>query len=195
MSENGDLVVGQESVDLITRGLRAAIDELAVVGNETGALMGSGFDDLSLTAMEAGGSGLADAFEGFCEQWEWGVRGLVQNANDIANRLGLAAGMFWEEEQYWADTFAVTLNAVSPTGNPHATEEEIAQQGIRDILTPDAPDYSGESFRQAGEDITRTWQDTGRSLMTDGVGGMRTDLVEGTLGVDLTPGDESREGR
>ncbi|WP_326596427.1 hypothetical protein [Streptomyces sp. NBC_01803] len=190
MSGAGDLSISQETVDLITRGLRAAIDELGVVGNETGALMGSGFDDMSLTKMEAGGGGLADAFEDFCERWEWGVRGLVQDANEIANRLGLAAGMMYEEDQYWADTFAVSLNAVSPTGNPHATEEEIGRQSIGDILTPDAPDYSGESLQQAGEDITGAWQDTGHSLLTEGTGGTRTDATEGLLGIDLTPGEE-----
>jgi hypothetical protein len=163
VSGDADLSISQESVDLITRGLRAAMDELAVVGDETGALQGRGFDDMSLTELEAGGSGLTEAFEGFCERWEWGVRGLVQDANEIANRLGLAAGLMWEEDQYWRDTFAVTANAVLVTGNPHATEEEIAGQSLGDILTPDAPDYSGESLDQARSDIAQTWRDTAQA--------------------------------
>jgi hypothetical protein len=180
VSGEADLSISQESVDLITRGLRAVIDELGVVGDATGALQGRGFDDMSLTELEAGGGGLPEAFEGFCERWEWGVRGLVQDANVLAERLGLAAGMMWEEDQYWADTFAIGANAVLVTGNPHATEEEISGQSLADILTPDAPDYSAESFDQAGGDIAQTWQDAG------GVPG-----VLGTL--DGLPGDGRRE--
>ncbi|MGP3971505.1 hypothetical protein [Streptomyces sp. 6N223] len=164
MSGEADLSISQESVDLITRGLRAAMDELGVVGDATGALQGSGFDDMSLTEMEAGGGGLTEAFEGFCERWEWGVRGLIQDANVLAERLGLAAGMMWEEDQYWADTLAIGANAVLATGNPHATEEEVSGESFGDILTPDAPDYSRESLGQAGSDIAQTWQDTRQSF-------------------------------
>ncbi|QLH21556.1 hypothetical protein [Streptomyces sp. Rer75] len=181
---NADFKVTQESVGLITKGLRGAIGELKDVGSSTGALQGSGFQDMTMSKMEAGGGGLADAFEGFCDRWEWGVRALIQDANEIANRLGIAAGASWEEDQYWGGTFKVAVNALSPTGNPHATEEEIAKQSWGDVLRPDAPDYSAESWKQAGAEMGQTWKDTGRSLMTEGYGGFQTGLANDIAGVD-----------
>ncbi|MDT3397153.1 hypothetical protein RKE29_10930 [Streptomyces sp. B1866] len=159
MSGRGDLEVGKESVDLITRGLRSAVGELKGIGGTTDALQGAGLSELAMTKMEAGGGGLADAFEGFCDQWEWGVRTLVQDASELADQLGIAAGTHWEEDRYLAGTLKVAVNAVSPTGNPHASEEEVADQSWDDVLTPDAPDYSGRSFEQAGHDAAQTWKD------------------------------------
>lgn len=134
---------------------------------------------LSLSGMEAGDGGLADAFEGFCEDWEWGVRALVQNANALAERLGLAAGMAWSEDQYREGTFKVMANAFSSGGNPHATEEEVAGQSYSEILAYDV-DYSGESFDQAWSDIGQNWKDTGRELSTNG----QMDMAFDTAGVN-----------
>ncbi|WP_051722411.1 hypothetical protein [Streptomyces albus] len=184
MSGEEDLRFGRESVHLITKGLNAAIGELKEIGSATDAVMGSGMRNLELTAMEAGGAELADAFEGFCDRWEWGVRALVQDANELAARLGLAAGLLHEEDRYWGATFKVTANAVVATGNPHATEEEIAEQSYREIVTPDAPDYSAESFRQAGEDMKQTWLDTGRGVVTEGQGGQAASGLRDLIGMD-----------
>lgn len=174
----------KESLSLVEKGLKGAIGELKESGSSaTGSLQGSGFGGLSLTGMEAGHSGLASDFEDFCEKWEWGVRALVQNANGLAQRLGLSAGMAYEEDQYRAGTMKVALNSVSYTGNPHATEEEIAKQGYGDIMTPDAPDYSAESFQKAGDDITQDWKDTGREVTSEGRGGMYMDLTQEASGL------------
>ncbi|MDK1473745.1 hypothetical protein QNO07_09980 [Streptomyces sp. 549] len=156
-----DLDISPEAVALITNGLRGAMDELADIGGVTGSRTGSGVGGLALTKMEAGSSEVADAFDGFCDRWEWGVRALVQDANQLARRLGLAAGMTWEEDRYREGTFKIVANAVSPTGNPHLTEEEIEKQGWKELLTPDAPDYSQESRDQAVADIKQSWKDTG----------------------------------
>lgn len=178
---NSDLSISPAALADITKGLNAAIGELKEAGGATGALQGSGFSDMTLSKMEVGGGDLADVFEGFCDRWEWGVRALVQDANQLARRLGLAAGMVWSEDQYWQGTFKVGLNSLA--GNPHATEEEVARQSYTQILTPDAPDYSAESFRQAGADMGQTWQDTGRALLTEGMGGRRADLLNDALGI------------
>ncbi|NJQ01911.1 hypothetical protein [Streptomyces zingiberis] len=206
MSGEGDLNISRQAVELITKGLTAAIGELKEVGDGTGALQGSGFAELALAPMEAGGAELADPFEQFCDRWEWGVRALVQDANELAARLGLAAGLLHEEDAYWGTTFKVTANAVLATGNPHATEEELGQQGWLDIVTPDAPDYSADSFRQAGEDMRQTWLDTGRSVATEGAGGEGTSAIRDLIGLDDTtyrqgvdevfgPSPEERAGR
>ncbi|MBW1599513.1 hypothetical protein [Streptomyces sp. JJ38] len=72
--DEADLRVDPETVRLLTQGINGAMDELREFTSETNALRGAGFNDLSLTTMEAGGPELAEAFDGFCENWEWGVR-------------------------------------------------------------------------------------------------------------------------
>ncbi|MBC2876361.1 MULTISPECIES: hypothetical protein [Streptomyces] len=179
-----DLRVDPEDVGRITRGLRSAVSELKGAGGGTGAVLGKGLADLSMTGMEAGHHGLSKDFEDFCERWDWGVRALVQDANAIAERLGLAAGKHWEEDRYIEGALKVGLNSV--VGNPHASEEEITKKSWGDVATPGFlhPDYSGASFGKARDDIARNWKDTGRALVTEGTGGMRSRVLNKLLGVD-----------
>lgn len=180
-----DLHVDAASVRRITYGLRDAIGELRDVGTSTGAVLGKGFSDMAMTGMEAGHHGLSVDFEDFCERWEWGVRALIQDANAIAAKLGLAAGVLWEEDRYVEGALKVGVNAVAG-GNPHASEEDIAQQSWGEVFTPDAlhPDYSPESFQRAGDEMAQTWKDTGRALVTEGRGGQQSRMLNDLLGID-----------
>ncbi|MFE9722295.1 hypothetical protein ACFYQ5_01455 [Streptomyces sp. NPDC005794] len=193
MSGSGaeDLNVDRASVQQITSGLRAAVAELKEFGTGTGAVLGKGLSDLSMTGMEAGHHGLSVDFEDFCERWEWGVRALVQDANAIAAKLGLAAGILWEEDQYVQGTMKVVVNA--GVGNPHASEDEIVKQNWGDVFTPDylSPDYSAESFERAADEAGQTWKDTGRALLTEGNGGRQADQLNDMLGVDKEAFDRS----
>ncbi|MDG9726945.1 hypothetical protein [Streptomyces sp. DH41] len=185
MSEDGlDIKLGREAVARFTRGVGAVIDELGELGGATGSVMGKGFSELSMTGMEAGHHGLSVDFEDFCERWEWGVRALVSDASALSHRLGLAAGTQWEHDQYIAGTLKVGLNSVMG-GNPHASEEEITQQGWGDVFTPDYldPDWSAESFERAGAEMEQTWKDTGRTVMTEGQGGQRSEILTDALGI------------
>lgn len=186
MSGDGaDLHLDKASVAKFTKGVGTTIDELGDLGGATGSVMGKGFSELSMTGMEAGHHGLSVDFEDFCERWEWGVRALVRDASQLANRLGLAAGTQWEHDQYIAGTLKVGANSLMG-GNPHASEDEIAQQSWGDIFTPDYldPDYSAESFQQAGDEMAQTWKDTGRTVLTEGQGGQRSRILNELLGVD-----------
>ena len=187
-----DLHVDEFSVRRITQGLRDAIGELKEVGSATGAVLGKGFSDLAMTGMEAGHHGLAVDFEDYCERWEWGVRALIHDANAIAAKLGLAAGVLWEEDQYVGASLKVGVNALAG-GDPHASEEKIAQQDWGDVLTPDwlSPDYSPDSFQRAGDDIGQTWKDTGRDLVTEGHGGEQSRMLNDLLGVDQSDFDQA----
>ncbi|MFE2102802.1 MULTISPECIES: hypothetical protein [unclassified Streptomyces] len=185
MSGDGaDLQLDKESVAKFTQGVGATIDQLGELGGATGSVMGKGFSELAMTGMEAGHHGLSVDFEDFCERWEWGVRALVRDASEIANRLGLAAGTQWENDQYIAGSLKVGANSVFG-GNPHASEEEIAKQGWGDIFTPDYlhPDWSPESFEKAGHDMSQTWKDTGRSVLTEGQGGLQSQMLNQVAGV------------
>ncbi|MFK0230497.1 hypothetical protein ACIQUL_32535 [Streptomyces sp. NPDC090303] len=173
-----------ESIQQITEGIRAATSELRGIGTGTGAVLGKGFSDLSMTGMEAGHHGLSADFEDYCERWEWGVRAQIQDANTLAAALGLSAGLVWEEDQYLQGAFKVAVN--SAVGNPHASEADIVKQGWGDVLTPDYlnPDWSPESFRRAGDEAAQTWKDTGRTVLTEGQGGSRARILNELLGVD-----------
>ncbi|MCT4353744.1 hypothetical protein M5362_11460 [Streptomyces sp. Je 1-79] len=182
--DGGDLQFDKASVAKFTQGVGAIIDQLGDLGGATGSVAGKGFSELSMTGMEAGHHGLSVDFEDFCERWEWGVRALVADASGIANRLGLAAGTQWEHDQYVEGALKVGVNSVMG-GNPHATEEEIAKQNWGDVFTPDYlnPDWSAESFEQAGQEMGQTWKDTGRTVLTEGQGGRQSALMNDALGI------------
>ncbi|MGK5451022.1 hypothetical protein [Streptomyces radiopugnans] len=185
MSGDGDLKFSKEALDLIAKGLNGAIDELKQVGgSETDSLQGAGFDSMVLTAMEAGHPGLAGEFEGFCEDWEWGVRALVMDANALAARLDLAAGMVHAEDRYWDGTFKVAANSFA--GNPHLSEQEITQREWGELISLDnyRPDYSAESFRTAQQEMGQTWKDTARNVTGQGQGGFLNDLAMDAAGVE-----------
>ncbi|MFJ1733632.1 hypothetical protein [Streptomyces sp. NPDC088254] len=182
--EGMDIRLGREAVAKFTQGVGATIDELGELGGATGSVTGKGFSGLSMTGMEAGHHGLSVDFEDFCERWEWGVRALVGDAGALANLLGLAAGTQWEHDQYVAGALKVGVNSVMG-GNPHATEEEITRQNWGDVFTPDAldPDWSAESWDRAGQEMEQTWKDTGRTVLTEGQGGRRSEMLNDALGI------------
>ncbi|MFD4829399.1 hypothetical protein ACFWPV_05985 [Streptomyces uncialis] len=185
MADDGaDLQFDRASVAKFTQGVGSTIDQLGELGGATGSVMGKGFSEMSMTGMEAGHHGLSVDFEDFCERWEWGVRALVSDASALANRLGLAAGTQWEHDQYVEGALKVGVNSVMG-GNPHATEEEITRQDWGDVFTPDSldPDWSAESWNRAGQEVEQTWKDTGRTVLTEGQGGQRSEMLQETLGI------------
>ncbi|MFF1451119.1 hypothetical protein ACFVYF_23720 [Streptomyces sp. NPDC058274] len=183
-ADGADLNLDPASVAKFVQGVGATIGQLGELDGTTGSIMGKGTSELAMTGMEAGHHGLATDFEDFCERWEWGVRTLVHDASELANRLGLGAGTQWEHDQYVAGALKVGVNSVFG-GDPHASEEEIARQNWGDVFTPDSlnPDWSAESFDKAGQDMAQTWKDTGRTVLTEGQGGRQSELLNGAFGV------------
>ncbi|MEU6391211.1 hypothetical protein [Streptomyces sp. NPDC046939] len=182
--EAADLHFDKAAVTKFTKGVGATIDQLGELGGATGSVMGKGFSELSMTGMETGHHGLSVDFEDFCERWEWGVRALVHDASELANRLGLAAGTQWEHDQYVEGALKVGVNSVMG-GSPYASEEEIAQQGWGEVFKPDAldPDWSAESWDRAGDEMGQTWKDTGRTVLTEGQGGRQSEVLKDALGI------------
>ncbi|UWE11866.1 hypothetical protein [Actinacidiphila bryophytorum] len=149
-------------------GLNGVIHELQSMGQEAAADVGRGFSNLKLTGMQTGHDGLTSAFDGFCDRWEWGVRTIVQDADQIAQRLGLAAGTYYEMDQYAMKTLKVVV--ASDIGNPNLTEEQEENMSwsqigsdnpINDFLHPD---YSAKSAQQAFSDMGQTWKDTAHDM-------------------------------
>ncbi|QLH20462.1 hypothetical protein [Streptomyces sp. Rer75] len=154
---NIDLAFDKDSQAEIVKGLRAAIGELRDIASASDAETGAGFEELSMTSMEAGHNGLAKDFEDFCELWDWGVRGLIEDASKLAEKVGLAAGSQWEQEQYAQGTFKVAANSM--LGNPHLDEKTVVKQDMGELISVDTwtPDYSKESFEKSAADSEKAW--------------------------------------
>ncbi|MDJ0418304.1 hypothetical protein [Rhodococcus opacus] len=139
------------------QGITAITESLSGLGTGETASVGRGFSLLALSPMEAGKQEVQTSLEEFAERWSWGVRHLVQSANEIARVLDLAAGSYYTTEQVYSDALkAVWTNTV---GNPHLSGDEISDRTWGETLA-DNPinqtlnaDYSLESFEAADQAI------------------------------------------
>ncbi|MEV8021606.1 hypothetical protein AB0O76_35810 [Streptomyces sp. NPDC086554] len=160
-----DLQAG--GLDLIAQGITLTLEELRELGPIGAAGEGRGFEDLALSGMELGHPGLLGAFDSFVERWQWGVRSLVNEGNDFAEGVGLAAGTLHETDVYVDGSLKVVSNSLG--GNPYATEDEVTGMSWDELNDRHAfadPDYSEESFDKAGENMKQGWQDAGRDALT-----------------------------
>ncbi|MFJ9612480.1 hypothetical protein [Streptomyces noursei] len=112
-----------EAFEELTKGIKAATSELKELGFDIEAQLGRGFDKLSLDAMECGDDGLASVFSSFCDRWGWGVYHLMQDANSFSKKLGITAGLYYEQEQYASDILKQGANAAF--GDPTKTAEQL----------------------------------------------------------------------
>ncbi|MFD7629605.1 hypothetical protein ACFV7Q_26865 [Streptomyces sp. NPDC059851] len=186
-----DLEMDPVAVRSIQDGLRAAVGELREFATDTSAVAGSGMSRLALTGFEAGHPAVASALEGFCERWDLGVASLVISTSGLAERLGIAAGSVWEEDQYRNGTFKVLVNA--GIGNPHASEDEVEKKSMDAILSDHAfKRETPEQARQAREDFDRTWADTKHRVLNEGIGGGLLENVAEAQGMDRETLDHMR---
>jgi hypothetical protein len=110
------------------------------------------------------------------------VRTLVQDGNQFAARLGLAAGMYHDVEDYAVGVLKDL--AVDGGGNPHADDKDVEHESWSQIAGDSAahPDYSAKSWDKAGQDMGAQWQAEGR------------DLAEGPLGLGKTVANAAGDG-
>lgn len=162
------------ALERITTGINQAMSELKELGFDIEANLGRGFADLELADLEVGDSALRETFSGFCDRWGWGVRSLMQDANEFAVRLNLSAGIYHEQEQYQSNTLKTVWTAAA--GNPYLSKEEVEQRSWGETLKDNSishlanPDYSPESVLegQAGarQAWAQAWQDIETSTVT-----------------------------
>ncbi|WP_257226091.1 putative T7SS-secreted protein [Rhodococcus opacus] len=108
------------------QGITAITESLSGLGTGETASVGRGFSLLALSPMEAGKQEVQTSLEEFAERWSWGVRHLVQSANEIARVLDLAADSYYTTEQVYSDALkTVWTNSV---GNPHLSGDEISDR-------------------------------------------------------------------
>jgi hypothetical protein len=123
-----------EAFEQLTKGIQAATAELKELGFDMEAQLGRGFDKLSLDSVECGDDALAAVLDSFCDRWGWGVRGLMQNANEFSQKLGITAGFYYEQEQYASDALKQTANAA--WGDPNLSAEELHKRSWGKVANP-----------------------------------------------------------
>jgi hypothetical protein len=139
-------------------GINATINDLKPLGIEETAGVGRGFSGLALSGLQAGDGGLASAFGNFCDRWSWGVRALVQDGNQFAQRLGLAAGTYNMVEQQLTGAAKNALDAVA--GDPHMTDQQAASASwSRDAAAVTGQQTPGgqTTWGQAGQEAGQQW--------------------------------------
>ncbi|KJY44264.1 hypothetical protein VR46_21500 [Streptomyces sp. NRRL S-444] len=186
-----DLEMDPVAVRSIQDGLRSAVGELREFAMDTSAVAGAGMSQLALTGLEAGHPAVASALEGFCERWDLAVASLVIGTSGLAERLGIAAGSVWEEDQYRRGSFKVLVNA--GIGNPYASEDEVEKKSMDAILSDHAfKRETPEQARQAREDFDRTWVAAKHSVLNEGIGGGLLENVAEAQGMDRETLDHVR---
>src|ERR1700748_1166686 len=100
---------------------------------------------------------------GFCGRWWWGVRSLVQDGDQSAERLGLTAGIYADTEQYLTGVAKNVTVAVA--GDPHLSDGQAGQAswaqdaaGATGAATPG----SGTSWAQTGQQARQQWEQVRR---------------------------------
>jgi hypothetical protein len=156
--------VDPNALNETAKGIKDAIAELQKLGISESGEVGRGFSTIALTGMQLGSADLQGALDSFCERWSWGVRRLVHDGNDIAVKLGLSAGMYYDQEQYASGAMKDVVNAA--IGNPNLTEKQVEGQSWNQVLA-DNPytqmrdaDYSATSFQQAELNSKAAWEAT-----------------------------------
>lgn len=136
-----------------SEGINKVVGELKGLGIEQSGAVGRGFSLLNLTGLQAGTAELHDAMDGFCDRWEWGVRSIVQDANTIAQNLGLAAGLYHDMEEYASSRFKRLV--ADGVADPRQSDEQTDQQSWGEVMSSPIdglrPDYSVASSVQADE--------------------------------------------
>jgi hypothetical protein len=178
---SGEYTASATHLQQVATGINNTVGELKTLGIAEEAEEGRGFSNMELTGMQVGHQGAMQAFDTFCERWSWGVRGLVSDGNQLAVRLNLSAGGYYQADQYVAGVFKDLLNAF--VGNPHASEQQVENSSVESMLTNTiTPDYSAASFERTGQNAATTWQGVGR------------DVMEGPMGMNRVEADLTGQG-
>lgn len=161
------------------KGLKSVIGELKGLGLDETGEMGRGFSELQMSEADAGDGDLASAFGDFCDRWSWGVRTLVQDGNQFAERLGLTAGLYNDTENQITGSFKDVVDAVA--GDPHLTDQQAASAS----WSTDAAGLTGKqtqegnmTWGQAGKAAEQQWQGVARDATNSAYGKSAQSLNE-----------------
>jgi hypothetical protein len=148
----GDFAASPTALREASKGLVAAMAELKAVSGAVQGDLGEGFQDIALTGMQVGDETLCSAFAEFADRWSWGVRVLFDEGTAFADDLNLAAGMFYDNDQYVKGTAKDLL--VAGAGDPNESDQDVESHSLswsaHQATAPDA------TTAQAGKHIEKT---------------------------------------
>lgn len=182
MSGNG-YGVDPDLLKQAAKGINQVIDELQSLGGlhavGNGAV-GRGFEDITLSKLQVGDAGLAAALTAFGERWAWGVRELVQEGNEVADKLDLSAGTYHDMEEYGE---GIVKDAVmAQYGAPTVTGDQASKMSWSEIgdgaKESFRPDTSPDAAKSAMDDMHQQWSSTLKDSATSGVRGASIDMLE-----------------
>ncbi|MFE2182732.1 hypothetical protein [Streptomyces sp. NPDC059455] len=183
MVNQGELKITKEAEERITRSLRSALQGLEGAGNGKGSAQRGSLGNMSLSAAEASGDGLASTFADFCELWQLGINMLESTANSLGSQLSQAAGVLWEEDRSRAGVLRAALGAargVAGVGESGILGSFGGPSGTSDYTTQPYP-QSGPGI-DSGDDIKTVKSSILDYIATDGKGAGRNAGQENTDG-------------
>jgi hypothetical protein len=148
------------------QGLNDVIGELSGLGFDETGEVGRGFSELALSDLQVGDTDLASSFGTFCDRWSWGVRTLVQDGNQFAQRLGLSAGLYNDVENQV--TGAIKDVVVAGVGDPHMTDQQAAAASWSQdaaLVTGAQTPGSEMSLKQDLRAVEQQWKGVGQNAM------------------------------
>lgn len=163
-----DFQVDPEALKLTAKGINDAIGELKKVGIAEGAVVGRGFTDLELTGADRLPR-LQVGLRRVLRTLGVMVRGLVQQGNEIAEKLDLSAGIYHDHEQYVSGALKDAASAA--TGNPNLTQDQVEGRSWSQTLSDNQytqvrdADYSAKSFEEGALHSAATWKGVEADLL------------------------------
>jgi hypothetical protein len=161
---SGDRVnVSPQDLKAAAEGINAVIGELnSLAGDKVSGDVGRGFDDMKMSGLQIGTQECKDAFDRFCDRWQWGVRTLVKDANTIAELLGLDAGMYHDVDQFVGNTLKeLAVDAMSVVSDPHVTDQQADQMSWGQIVSSPLHDFDNPdgqaAVQQLRKDASTNW--------------------------------------
>lgn len=158
--------VDRAALNDTARGLNEVIGQLKSLGLSESGDVGRGFSELALSGSQAGDGNLAGAFSDFCDRWSWGVRALVRDGSQFAQRLGLSAGTYGDAEGEAIG--ALKDLTASVAGDPHLTAQraESASWSTDTAMLTMTPTPEGEMTPRDGlRAMRQQWEDAGESAL------------------------------
>lgn len=165
------------------KGLTGAIDALKSVGITEDAEVGMGFSNLALSASQAGA--VAQSLSSFCQKWNWGVTGMVQDGYEFGSRLGLSVSLYNDAETQAEGSVKQLVASVA--GDPYMSSAQAAKSSWSQdaaIVTGAKTPGQNTTAQQAEQQIKQQWSAVGH----DGMNTLRTDADMAT-DPSKVPGD------
>ncbi|RJQ69484.1 hypothetical protein D5S17_30300 [Pseudonocardiaceae bacterium YIM PH 21723] len=154
-----------QQLEAAAKGYDSALEALGEIGFGHTAAAGRGITNLKVSRADMGHEGMTGALDGFCERWEWGVRALIREGEELRDGL-LETKTTYELAEQTANRL-LKRAAHDAFGNPMGDSEKAMDRSWKDIGNDAAP-ASMEENKKAYEEAGENLRTTGRNLAEAG---------------------------